>query len=309
MSRQLSRGLPGMWWLYRVAGVAVTVLTLASPVEAQGSGTVSFEFKRWRGPFKQYGQSSDPIAIGTFLAMDQSGNHIGGLTETETGFVPAPYYGAPNAGYGLGEGTLGGTWVSLSYWPQDPSLPPQSQPSALPPNHFIFQGSDYTNVPKGVDFRLGRLTFWNRVWFPGTTELDFEIVTTPSQGPTLRLAATLQHTVNANSACGTDAGQIASADEVTLFAPNQPLTLSRTFKVFDAGCAPAGALSHGTVDLIGQFSSLELLGFSNPSGGFLVDSPPSHVVPEPSSLLLVGIGLIGFAFVAGSKWGQSHFKE
>jgi hypothetical protein len=102
------------------------------------------------------------------------------------------------------------------------------------------------------------------------------------------------------------AGQQAAADWVTIFDPDTNRTLN-SFRVYDRNQTPAGFTNVGSVDLIGAFGSLNIIGFANPQGGFITPDnnplppvPPGGggdppAVPEPASwaLFIAGFGLTG----------------
>lgn len=284
-------------------------LGLAAPAAAvTGSGMVEFRFGSFFGPygvvvppdangnggFSMTGtvNGATPINVGSLPANPEDATYTLGLIGPTTNFGPFPQTGAPT------------TTVTLLEDPLDAGTPRQ--------NIFSWSANPFTNVAIGQTITLGTLTFQNGSWFGAgfdvpnvVTTLRFKVTTTSADGPVFNQVRNLSlvHTANRLIDPNTLQGLEAAADWVTLRDEDNGIVLN-SFRVFDAGLAPAGFTNVGTVDLIGRFGSLDIIGFANPAGGFLTDSsdplPPGGgggppAIPEPASwaLLIAGFGLTG----------------
>ncbi|MBC8087918.1 MAG: PEP-CTERM sorting domain-containing protein [Phycisphaerae bacterium] len=271
---------------------ALALFVHVSPAEAQGSGSATFRFTQFRGPF----QSTDGTQI--FESGVINTTNFSGLIPTATGTNSAGF--TSGFYYDIGSHALNGSFVGLQ------------TSFGGPATIFDFTGASYSNIGLGTPFLLGSLTFTNGVWLGSgataannvPTELDFEITTTSSLGSafTKTITGTLTHVVNGNADCTIPSSQLISADWVYLTSSAFVAgPTSSAFRVLDKTCSPAGSSGIGTVELWGAFNSLDLLDFRNPSGGILTPGigvyvPPSPtVVPEPSTVLLVGAGIMAMA--------------
>jgi hypothetical protein len=306
-----------------VFAIAMTLGLTGPAMAATGSGTVEFRFTSFAGPYELNLPAGvfgpDPVVIGpgsvngvtptAFGAPVSNGNpngttwQQGSIAETESG-GSFPLTGAPTTSVRLVD--------QPDLYGNDPFWEPFQ-------TVFTWTPATFTNVMVGQQFTLGTLTFQNGSWFGGgvtaadnlPTRMGFR-VTTFSDDPQFRQSRNLVlvHTVNAPFPNDTTvlAGQQAAADWVTIVdqASGLPLGSFPSFRVYDRNQTPPGETNIGSVDLIGSFGSLNILGFANPQGGFLSpdDNPLPPVIPggggpqpipEPDSwaLLIAGFGLTG----------------
>jgi hypothetical protein len=297
--------------------LVTAVMVLAAPPAwaVTGSGTVEIRFTSFFGP---YGLTSP--------TFNQTGT-VNGVTPTTLGGNSSSGFGDLSYVNGLVGATVSGGTFPLTGAPTT-TVSLVDSPDFYDPdfeNIFTWTPASFTNVAVGSMFRLGTLTFKNGSWYgagatPGQnvpTRLGFRVNTFSSSGGIFnqQRSLTLIHTVNApaNNDTSTLAGQQAAADWVTIFDQENNVTLN-SFRVYDRNQTPSGFTNIGSVDLMGRFGSLEIIGFANPTGGFITEGDlplptvplpggggggggGGGVVPEPGTwaMLIAGFGLVGAA--------------
>lgn len=153
------------------------------------------------------------------------------------------------------------------------------------------------NTPLGTLFVMGHLFYSNTVTASGTevsgvtvTFNSGNLVATQGESLTLRANVPLPLTLTITNTLNT-ADPIASADYITITSPlfrldpNQPPV--DQFHVFEQAST--------SVEILGIFGSFLPVGFANianPAVAFTSSSAPGSSVPGPSSLALLGGGLI-----------------
>lgn len=292
-----------------IAGLAALALS-APALAVTGSGTTEFRFTSFAG------------AYGFEGVFTQSGT-VNGVTPTAFGSPSPSGFGVDYSIGTVGATTSGGTFP-LTGTPTTTVTLIDVPGLSAPEMHTVFTWTpaSFTNVAVGDIFRLGTLSFQNGAWYGAgatfdqnvTTRLGFRVNTFSSSGPVFnqQRRLTLIHTVNApaNNDTSTLGGMQAAADWVTIFDPERGVTLN-SFRVFDLNQTPPGETNFGSVDLMGRFGSLDIIGFANPQGGFITENnlPLPTVplqdggggggirVPEPDTwaLLITGFGLVGTA--------------
>lgn len=284
-----------------------TVLLACAPAigvsQTLGSGTVNFQFTGFSGP----------LAASTFDNLYDSSSWIVpglvngvGAASLPTFFLGWSSAGSPTSDIGFVSGVLAlapTQSVSMRY-------ASEAAGSSLE-NIITFTPRSFTNVAVGEDFVLGTLTFQNGGWNGGgfsasenvPSRLDFTLTTQSASGAAFNQAMSGSVTMVVHSPQNNDrntlAGQEAEADWIYVTDNATPGSNLGAFRVFDECCRPPGAVSVGTVDLIARFNSLDLVGLSNPQGGFITTSidplPAVAPVPEPGAylMMLAGILLVG----------------
>jgi hypothetical protein len=296
--------------LLLVAGTLLSAPAMAA-IGITGSGTVEFRFTSFEGP----AQLSFPP--GLFGPSDPGSRITGTVNGQLPTLGPSVSVNPPSPiTWEIGTLDLSGSPVSSVTLVDDPIF---STPERE--NIFSWTPAAFSNVAPGTDFTLGTLTFQNGSWFGGgataalnrPTTLGFTVTTISSDGPQFNQTRNLKlvHTVNAPFPNDTTTlpGQQAAADWVTIFDADSGAELN-SFRVYDLNQAPPGFTNVGTVDLIGRFGSLDIVGFANPVGGFITaDSEPlppvppggggggGGPIPEPAiwALLIAGFGMVGGA--------------
>ena len=278
--------------LAAAAAFGVTVLAGAAQA-ASGTATISFGFTSFSGPFG----AATPATLGDPSQWFLTGS-VNGLTPTPNGVTSDAGFGNLYVG---GTSPLSGQTVDMVY---------TNLPGALD-NIITFTPAASTGfVQTGQKFLLGTLGFTNGQWVGGSgnpatnypTTLNFHLATS-SATPQFNQVLDSSFTVVTNQAandidCDTNpATQMAEADFIYFTA----VPKLGSMRVFDSFCKPAGVPNSGTVDVWASFGSLDLISFSNPTGGAFIDDSvnpgPLNGVPEPAAwaLMILGFGLVGEA--------------
>lgn len=266
---------------------AAAYLKPPSISQTYGSGTVSFEFTYFNGPFAEFNS-----------AGTNSSGLLNGAPIVPSGSTGMAYADAGQTyGFRTGSTPIAGdpTSVSLSYI------------GGSIPTVISFQPINFTNQQVGVPFTIGRFTFTNGQWYGAgqtvalntPTVLGFTLKTTGTGGAatlyTQTIVGEIMLTVNNPQPAdySTLAGLQAEADWISLSSP-VILRPFPAFRVYESFAKPEGATNTGSVDLVAIFGSIYLDTFDNPTeGGFLTASP----VPEPSALALMVCGLLGLSLL------------
>lgn len=272
----------------RLLSVLLMISTPSAALAA--SGTVNFSFTGYEGPYAFVQQGADPQNPANQLLVGEI-----------NGAVPA-FAGVAPDGFGfdtvLGTTGLSGQTATFVY-----------NDGASVANVISFTPSSFTDVEIGETFVLGTIGFTNGQWFSGNVAagvslpafFSFNLGTvSATPGFTQSIAGQLVVTTNQTipQDCTTLAGQQNQADFVSIgsSAATGPLG---TLRVFDLGCKAASVSNSGTIQLLGRFGSLELVGLANPGGGGFfapgTGTGPIGGIPEPDSwaLLITGFGLTG----------------
>lgn len=286
-------------------GLSLLMVMAPTLSMALDSGTVRFEFNAFEGPMAVARQSSDP----TDSSAWNSYGLVNGVTPTASAWTSSGYFYTDPFGYVTGSTGLSPTAsVDLRYaWDTAGDYR----------NTIEFTPRVYSNVAPGQDFVLGTLSFRNGGWFGGgatadyntPTRLGFTVTAVSDAGPDYNRSLSGWITMVVNAPDPNDittlAGQQAEADWIYFSAASGGSVAASmgSFRVYDDCCKPAGATNSGSVDVIAQFNSLDLVGFANPQGsGFvsglllpLPPDPPRPPIPEPSSwaLMLLGLAALG----------------
>lgn len=317
-------------------------LTVTSTSAQAGSGSIDFQFLNAYGPFGLV-ESNDPAdPTSWFYSSAFNGQQsTGGYTDG------SPYFTGVHgvaSGYGYDYGVGGRTFTQA---PSGASggLGPSSvtfTQSILgtdigESNALSFTSNGFSNVEKGQLFTLGTLSFTNGNWYGAgataaqntPTLFGFVMATHSPDGAAFNQTSygIISLTVNSpsNNNLSTLAGMEAEADWITVYAFNSIADYGSafnamisnpggagngigTFRVFDSFASPAGYTTTGTIDIMGMFNSLDLLGLANPASGFLTASnAPLPVagggVPETGiwAMMLLGFGAVGAAMRRGTS--------
>jgi len=200
----------------------------------------------------------------------------------------------------------GGTYVRTAYrgtreFAENTSTVEFNRADSSNPNSILsFDAAINSDYATGEEFLLGILTFTNGDWIGGSDSIPgsftFSISASSDQvhdGEMQVFEGTLLLQTNPN---GNDPEE--SAD--WFYIEEEPgLGSVRVLEFEDTDN------NTGSVEIWGQFGSLNLVEFRNPTGGaFLsesVTSDPNSAVPEPTTMLLFGCGLLGLAHVSRRK--------
>jgi hypothetical protein len=184
-------------------------------------------------------------------------------------------------------------------------------------NTFSFTGNssaDVTGTGSQNQFTVGSFTFTNGMFYP-LVFLDFTLTThsTDAAYDNHTFTGRIRLDTNSTSAWSgsDDPTKTAEADYFTVEdSAGSTLTSLGSVRVFDynvclAGDPSAPNCNTGSVDVIGYIASLHLASFANPTGGAFLNSSttstlaPNNIIPEPSTILLLGAGLAGLGV-----WGR-----
>ncbi|HPU52393.1 MAG TPA: choice-of-anchor K domain-containing protein [Burkholderiaceae bacterium] len=267
------------------ANEAAAYLQPPSISQTYGSGTVSFEFTYFSGPFAEFSRTGAIISTGLLNGAP---------------IVPSGSTGTAYADPGSTRGYLTGSTAIAG----DPSSVSLSYAEGSIPTVISFQPINFTNQQVGAPFTIGTFSFTNGQWYGAgqtvalntPTVLGFTLKTTGTGGAaslyTQTLTGEIILTVNNPQPADytTLAGLQAEADSISLLSDRIILQAFPTFSVYESFAAPTGATNTGSVNLVARFGSLYLDTFDTPTGGgFLTASP----VPEPATLTLAVCGLLG----------------
>ena len=150
-------------------------------------------------------------------------------------------------------------------------------------------------------FLLGSMFYQNGIW-TGDADFGFTLTThsTDAALDNQTFTDVLHLTLTPNDFVNNTPAQNA---DFIFFSGNPLIGSARAYELNDA---PSGFDNTIRFDVTGHIGTLHLDSFANPAGGFLDKSvglqptpPPS--VPEPSTILLLGAGLLGLA-----AWRWKH---
>jgi hypothetical protein len=273
----------------RFLAAAAIALSLAPAAHAAtGSGTISFEFTSFSGPFA----ASEEIYLGDPAQWQLTGA-VNGQTPALNG-VTSPAF--PGFVYIGGTQALSGPSVEMVY---------TNFAGAIASVITFTPATSFANVTTGQAFRLGSLEFTNGQWVGGSGDpatnypvnLGFRL-TTSSSTPEFNQVLTDAFTVvtnQGNGDCNDAQNQRDEADFIYIASAPQ----LGSMRVFDANCGPTNATNSGKVELWGRFGSLHYVDLRNPTGSAFIEDGvtvgPIGGVPEPGTwaLMLAGFGLAG----------------
>jgi PEP-CTERM motif-containing protein len=167
-----------------------------------------------------------------------------------------------------------------------------------------FTAAETSDYAIGEEFQLGTLSITNGDWFwdPDWAEFTFTVMaSSETAGLTDQtFSGTLRMLSTNDSDCFSpeQRADVFYIEEKPEFGSMRIFEYNPDMDVFDGD-------NTGSIEIWGAFGSLDLVEFRNPTAGvFLNDSieaEPAPAVPEPSTILLFGLGILGLAGISRKK--------